>query len=455
MHANSCSLESQTLTVPRLFLVLSFTLLYIDLSPLLDSDLLSESNVLPGSYKDSSDLEWQVFVKLFTSTYHWIAFYIILSICLTGKLKQKVQIVFSIAFIINELSSGVLLTLIVLSFCIVWCTLIFKSKLLQCGICLVCLLILHSETLVSRKVEFFRFDDEKILLFDVCTTWLLAKLISFSLDHIDGTPFNLLSLVSYLLYFPTLFTGPIHLYHLFESKSSTLREIVSRVIRLLRILLYAVILELMMHLIYVNAIQYHHELLTHVDGWSFFGLGYIVTVVFYLKYLVLFGFAHELSAIDGVTVAAPPTCVSIVCRSLVLWKTFDRGLHAWLLHYFYIPLSRHSKVLATATCFACVALWHSLERNIVIWCTINFISVMIERSLDMSGINFHLNCVISSPLFATMVISNICFLTNELLATLFVKRLLILPIPLIPVLIVMYAGVRVSFHRLNYKSHKV
>lgn len=372
---------------------------------------------------------------------------------MTKSLKQFSQVAFSLLFLYFKLGMVPVLILLALTSLTITSALVLRKKHPQYVILLSCLLLLHHPSFISFKLTLFDSSDQATLLFDVCITWLLAKLTSFSIDFIEGHPLDWLTLFNYLFYFPSIFTGPIHLYHLFREKPRQTGTLLIDLVSLARIVLIGLALELALHGLFVNAIasSYIYHLLSKVEGWSFFGLGYIVTVVFYLKYLTLFGFSRELSAINGIDLPPPPTCVSIVARSLLLWKTFDRGLHAWLLTYFYLPLVNKSKVLATGVCFACVALWHSLHPNIVIWASINFLSVILERTLDASYLSNHVNWLLSSPLFALMVISNICFLTDESLAWLFIKRLFIFPIPMVPVLIVMYAGARVSFHQLNYE----
>lgn len=179
--------------------------------------------------------------------------------------------------------------------------------------------------------------------------------------------------------------------------------------------------------------------------------------------------------------------------------------------------SSRRKIFAAGASFTVVCLWHNLEKAAIVWCGINFGTVCLESCIDSwlgkwpvsesMGNNgtertgaekrktrkglfckasligadskedarivdkgkLRIRALISAPLFALMIISNLYFLANYELGNAFVQRIflsflsLLFPflsshpirsslIPFIPTMIVMYSGSYVSLslvHRMK------
>jgi alginate O-acetyltransferase complex protein AlgI len=315
---------------------------------------------------------------------------------------------------------------------------------------------------ILMKKLLFHDRESQILLFDVCFTWFNAKCLSLSCDMINSgkkiAKSDVPIILSYLFYFPSLFAGPVHLFDSFKrdfrsETRLTVSEHIFALLNLMKIFSYAIVLELLLHVIHSKAIQFYPHLTEQLDGWTFCGIGYSLTCLFYLKYYVLYGFAQAVAAFDCVKLPDPPACVSRTCESRMLWRTFDRGLYQWLSEYFYRPIIGHhgdgsivKQLLASAVSFACVCLWHRCDHNVMIWCLINFVSVAVEKYCHSLKLNDQIKCMLFAPLFALMIISNIFFLSNYEVGIQFLIRIFThVPIPFLPTMIVMYAGCRVSF----------
>ncbi|CAG2112149.1 unnamed protein product, partial [Medioppia subpectinata] len=190
--------------------------------------------------------------------------------------------------------------------------------------------------------------------------------------------------------------------------------------------------------------------------------GFALPLMFFVKYFIIYGSVATIAAIDGFEMPAPPKCISRIHSSVYLWRTFDRGLHLWLTNYFYKPIigsqwNPMRKVFAGFVCFLCIALWHGMDRAVVIWTSLNFFGVsaeIIAKSVQSSNVwitsvqcklsdtaNERLNALIASPFFAIAYVSNIFFLSNWEVGYHFVQQILFtFPTPLLPTLLILYFG---------------
>ncbi|UYV83567.1 HHAT [Cordylochernes scorpioides] len=212
-----------------------------------------------------------------------------------------------------------------------------------------------------------------------------------------------------------------------------------------------VLLELSLHWLYPSAMQFYPQLVWELSGWELAGLGYCLTLLFYLKYLALYRLAGWVAGLEGLVLPHPPCCVSRIHLCSLLWR------------YFYHPLagSKNSsnlrKAAASSVCFGFVLVWHGWDKAVVVWCALNFVGVSLERWLLAPHTNWsvRLQALVSSPFFLLMCLSSIFFLSNYDVGMVFIQRIILsgFPIPLLPLLAIMYCGAQVSLHvqRLELK----
>ena len=489
------------------------------LRPDLEASLFSPSHAhmssLGWSYRDSSDDEWLTFKRLFVRHYPWMILYIIMSIT-SGKIHSDLQLlafpVYTMLFTLFVMNTTTLVVLLLYGLSVMVVTKVLKSclkssqsiiingivMLIPYVVFLSTLMTLHSDLGEVFKKIIFSHDDHLVLMFDVSVTWFSSKCLSYSIDSLredkkSCTEDYLIGLC-YLFYFASFLTGPVHLFHDFkknvhENRTSrtflnhrlTARQLMHVVIKGLKLVFYTLLLETLVHLIHTHALTLmtssnvdgrpSTSIWSRMTGWTFCGLGYTLTCLFYLKYFILYGFSECLSYTNGISLPQPPQCVSHTCQSTSLWRNFDRGLYSWLIHYFYRPILSFDRnnlwtkdmslpqliflkvkqIAGAFVSFSVVCLFHRGIDHIIVWCFINFASVVVERLINESDFlskRIGLKSLISAPLFAIMIISNIFFLSNYHLGKAFVDRIFLHPsIDLfIPVMTVMFAGCYVSFH---------
>ncbi|RWS15907.1 protein-cysteine N-palmitoyltransferase HHAT-like protein, partial [Dinothrombium tinctorium] len=252
--------------------------------------------------------------------------------------------------------------------------------------------VLHREPFAIIK-NYLLLDEDQSFLFEVSVAWLNARCLSFSIDRIHKTSLtfhDFLLITSYCLYLPSFFTGPINDYLSFVSNitnesthqsSHTMRR---SLLNIARYLFWALILDMLLHFVYSSSVYYNFHILSSFNAWELSGFGYALPCLFYLKYLVIYGFVGAIAAADGISMPSPPKCITRIHLCSYLWRHFDRGLHLWLLKYFYKPVINGQwtflrRVFGTAVCFACVGLWHGIDTAIIVWCLLSFMGVIIEN----------------------------------------------------------------------------
>lgn len=109
--------------------------------------------------------------------------------------------------------------------------------------------------------------DEEVYLLMGCIAWIELRCISFCIDYIDNKdsknipkPQSFLNMLSYVIYLPVLYSGPVILYKDFErSFTSPAEPLLDRVKRfscdIFLFLLYYFAMELALHFIHFHALQ--------------------------------------------------------------------------------------------------------------------------------------------------------------------------------------------------------
>lgn len=124
--------------------------------------------------------------------------------------------------------------------------------------------------------------DEEVYLLMGCIAWIELRCISFCIDYIDNKDSknipksqSLLNLLSYVLYLPVLYSGPVILYKDFErSFSSPAEPLLDRIRRfacdMCLFLLYFFAMELALHFIHFHALQERIEVSMDLKNFTYY-----------------------------------------------------------------------------------------------------------------------------------------------------------------------------------------
>ncbi|XP_065257729.1 protein-cysteine N-palmitoyltransferase HHAT isoform X3 [Emys orbicularis] len=199
-------------------------------------------------------------------------------------------------------------------------------------------------------------------------------------------------MLAYMFYYPVFHNGPIMTFNEF-TKQMKRQEACSLKINLCILLLGMVriffwwwLAELMIHLMYIHAIYSSSSHLEAVSYWTLGGLALAQVLFFYVKYLVLFGIPALIIRMDGLKPPALPRCVSTMHSFTGMWRSFDVGLHHFLIRYIYIPMggsrgSMFGMLFSTAITFSFVSYWHGGHNYLWFWAALNWLGVIAENGV--------------------------------------------------------------------------
>uniref|UniRef100_G3MRU2 Uncharacterized protein n=1 Tax=Amblyomma maculatum TaxID=34609 RepID=G3MRU2_AMBMU len=335
--------------------------------------------------------------------------------------------------------------------------------------------IIHSAypVLTFLKPVYLYHGSVETFLTQVGLSWTAARCVSFAVDAIStpasqGSPKVDLTL-AYVLYLPALFTGPLQNYSDFAAQIAkpkvawSSQGVLRPAVQLGLCTAYFFLLEALLHWFYSSALAYYPDLVEEMDDSSLLGLGICLTVLFFLKYRILYGLGSSMAGLEGLDLPPPPKCVSRIHLCSYLWRHFDRGLYLWIQRYIYRPIaarggwSLEHRLMGAAASFAFVCSWHGMDKAVVVWCTLNFLGISAElltelarkqetwRSIEktfFTGMRLRfLRALISAPHFLFSMFSCIFFLSNVEIGLIFLRRVILgYPLPLVPTLLVMYCG---------------
>ncbi|XP_035205384.1 protein-cysteine N-palmitoyltransferase HHAT-like isoform X2 [Stegodyphus dumicola] len=351
--------------------------------------------ILQGEKKDNSDVEWSIISDTFKRYWIILMFQIFCTQFILRMHRNGVPFFYAfysmlcLVAIIGTQATTVFLSYIAIMFV----AHISGRKGLCYLLTLLALVLLHNPYFQDAKASLTKGETQSFL-FEVGLAWMMAKCLSFAVDRIEDdnhknvTAMDVATTLSYCLYLPAVFTGPIFRYsqflkEVFESERSQPGIILRNVLRVFYVLLWYFIYEILLHFVYSSAVQYFPEVAFNFDSWSLCGLGYTLPMMFYLKYFIIYGMAGSIARLEGFNFPPAPKCISCIHLSSYLWRHFDRGLYLWILRYIYHPLVNKQRtifrrVYALVLSFTFVSVWHGMDKPVCVWSTLNFLLVFSE-----------------------------------------------------------------------------
>ncbi|XP_014478468.1 PREDICTED: protein-cysteine N-palmitoyltransferase Rasp [Dinoponera quadriceps] len=333
--------------------------------------------------------------------------------------------------------------------------------------------------------SWLEFNDEQHFILTLTMCWMHLRSISYNMDSIDGQLSGInrfIQRLAYCLYLPTLFLGPLILYHEFVDSINqpyrywNYKKLQTFVLNLIRYMFWIYFTELLLHFLYINAIQYHPQIVQNLNSWALYGLGYCMGQFFLNKYVVIYGICGSLCALDDIKAPPQPKCIGRIHLYSDMWKHFDRGFYKFLVRYIYLPIQRShvyfGKLFASFSCFTFVIIWHGIQMNIFIWSLLNFLGIIIEsigvsigkstkyrklQNMYLSSVNtrrFH--CMLASPLLAMSAISNFYFFGGQEIGNIFIHNILHGSWEVLLVLLsFLYCCCQLSIHIKNWELKRI
>lgn len=436
--------------------------------------------------KDIADEEWYRYSTAIWKFWPWVLLQPLISHCLFTRYQSWLPCFYaSYSTFFLLFNVGWLTTV---SFYALYVAFFVCAKFRSVSACylLGLAVVLHSAfpVLTFLKPIYLYHGSVDTFLTQVGLSWTAARCLSYAVDAIavsEAGP-EIGTTLAYVLYLPALFTGPLQNYSDFVSQLKkpkapwSPREVVYPTVQLGLCILYFFALEALLHYFYSSAMAYYPDIVGELDSASLLGLGICLTVLFFLKYRIIYGLGSAVAGLEGMVLPPPPKCVSRIHLCSYLWRHFDRGLYLWIQKYIYKPIvscgwTLKRRMMGAAASFAFVCSWHGLDKAVVVWCTLNFFGILTEllmellrnrpawRNLEekyLSGMRLRcLRAAVSAPHFLFSMFSCVFFLSNVDVGLVFFRKVVCgFPLPLVPTLLVMYCGCHVSMDVMDWESKK-
>ncbi|KAI4494412.1 hypothetical protein M0802_008904 [Mischocyttarus mexicanus] len=420
-----------------------------------------------GKKQDVSDQEWRIWIPLMITLIPWIFVHHLVS-QIIKNVFNKVQLLccwytsVSICFLCYYIGTVGMLCILAQSSLLYLLNYIHSRKIIWL-VHVLFLFIIHICKIPDGSFyQWLQYNDDQHYLLLLAMCWIQLRSISQNMNNFkmhykrDYTHIlnNYLQMLTYCLYLPTLFLGPLILYHEFfnaldKSPSKWNFTKAQRIIiNLIRYTFWFYFTEFSLHFIYSNVLQYHPQIVDNLNPWALYGLGYCMGQFFLNKYVVIYGINRTLCEADGIEAPLPPKCIGRIHLYSDMWKSFDRGLYKFLIRYIYIPITNttksknyYNKLLASFLCFTFVFLWHGMQTNIFTWALLNFIGLNIENLSRIIGNTKiynkilekylsswntrRLHCVLASILLAMSAISNFFFFAGQEIGNIYINRMVV------------------------------
>ncbi|XP_046840066.1 protein-cysteine N-palmitoyltransferase HHAT-like [Xenia sp. Carnegie-2017] len=357
-----------------------------------------------GRKKDNSDFEWQYWKRLMVPLMIGLSLHSVGNRLVSWLYPQYRMAYFAIfPFGCLTYSLGWKQTMIFLGHNVVYFIASKTKSIVICWLLCISLLISFVSFNQSIKLQFYTFNRNRWEGDFALITSLMCQLkgTSFCLDSCyaakkekstNTIKYGFVDLIGYNFYLPLFCSGPVVNFDDFYIQVSKPPAPLSKKVLKsfawdgVRSIFWHFVVEISSHYLYVSSLS---KDLYIIENYSLFfssGLVYLQVLFFSVKYVIFYRVAGMYSRLDGINPPDIPMCVLNIYLFTTMWKTFDKGLHNWLMKYIYIPLGGSKngafrQMLSSITTFGYVYYWHGAYVHFVYWSLIQWFGVFLEAMM--------------------------------------------------------------------------
>lgn len=116
-----------------------------------------------------------------------------------------------------------------------------------------------------------------------------------------------------------------------ETSEFFFKRLKTFLIFLIRIAFWVIFCDYALHYIYMNNLLMNLKLIESFNGFQLYGLGYLMGLFFYIKYICFYGIGTTFARnMDGIETPKMPKCIGRIHLYSDMWKNFDQGLYEFL-----------------------------------------------------------------------------------------------------------------------------
>lgn len=182
--------------------------------------------------------------------------------------------------------------------------------------------------------------------------------------------YSFINFILYTLYPPLYAAGPIITFNNFHSQllRPPKQETKSKILYGIRWIASFLLLDLMLHYLYVVAIKDNRTWMDF-SALDFASLAYWNLTVVWLKLLIIWRFFRLISLWDGIVPQENMVrCMTNNFSGLAFWRSWHRSFNLWVIRYMYIPLGgTRTASYNIWPIFTFVAVWHDVRLQLLFW----------------------------------------------------------------------------------------
>ena len=243
----------------------------------------------------------------------------------------------------------------------------------------------HFENYASRNIEAFEigwvgiFEIVGISYFTFIT---ISYLIDIRRGYIQSekNPFKLLL---YLIYFPTILSGPLHRYKYLSEEFKNIHVSEESIVKGLRILLWG----LFKNIVVAPRI---FKVFSRLNAGEISGLYLLLVGLLFFLYLYV-NFSSFINIFQGISTIFNIRLKDNFRERIYLsnsrqhfWSGWHMTLNEWFRDYFFFPLAKKKKSAAYVNVillvtFLLIALWHEVSFTMAVWGAMNGLWIVLEK----------------------------------------------------------------------------
>jgi len=278
-----------------------------------------------------------------------------------------------------------------------------KSKLWIPVVLLLIPLLVFKSTSVGNHFENYRLQDWESFdwtnwssLFQIVglsyfTFNSISYLIDIKRNYITPQK-NFFFLLLYLVYFPTVFSGPLHRANYLFQEFRNIEITNDSISKGLRLILWGLFKNLVIAQRLFTLIKLFQN--SETGGIYYLLIGLLFFLYLYCNFSSFIDFFHGVSKIFNIDLKHNfRNRVYLSSSRQEFWKGWHITLNEWFRDYFFFVLSKYDKkrkytdILLLVT-FLLIALWHELSVILLIWGSLNGLWIVLEKKFDFKQWNY-------------------------------------------------------------------